>query len=114
MPANYAQAFCTGLGNIVDRRQPLIRTLRLYNYVTARDINFFPLDSDASSILGADFGIYSHLALGRRRACGGDVESDGVSAMLTWHPLQSYVRQKQSNCVDLRSSPSRAVERPGV
>jgi hypothetical protein len=59
MTANYAQSFCTGLANMIENQQPLRRTLSLHNYDTDRDIPFFPLDTDPSSALGSDFGVYS-------------------------------------------------------
>lgn len=60
MPANYAQAFCTGLGNMVNENKPLQRTLNLHNFDTNRDIHFFPLDGESNSQLGLDFAVYSY------------------------------------------------------
>ena len=70
MTANYAQSFCTGLSNIVDGGQPLRRTLILYNCDTNRDINFFPLDAERSSRLGAEFACEVWGANGVARGCG--------------------------------------------
>jgi hypothetical protein len=64
MPTNYAQSFCTGLGNMVENNQPLQRILTLQNYDAngnrVADINFYPASS--SSGLGADVGCYSYYA----------------------------------------------------
>lgn len=90
LPANYMQAFCTGLGNINDG-QALQRTFTLHNDVTNRDINIFPLDADPDSKLGDDFGVYSYYG----RGAWGRAQAGRAAGPVALY--KTYVEQKQQN-----------------
>lgn len=64
MPANYAQAYCSGLKSLEDNPKNFKRTLSLSNPSNYEGgVSFFPL-LDASGI-GFDFAIYSYYSLAR-------------------------------------------------
>ncbi|STX81436.1 Uncharacterised protein [Legionella busanensis] len=68
LPACYAQALCQGLYYVVEKNDPLTRTLKFkYN-----SISYFPLND--SSALGFGFGVYSHMQGGETGMCVGGKE----------------------------------------
>lgn len=87
-----AQALCTGVGKIVDEKGKLIRTLALHNYHCGRNISYFPLDVDGSSVLGRDFSVYSYYGGARR-------ERDTHMRVVVGSRLfKTYVEQKHQTC----------------
>jgi len=57
LPACYAQAFCQGLYNVTDDKQPLKRSLRMVD-----GFSFYPADPTSRVGIGFDFGVYSYVA----------------------------------------------------
>lgn len=83
LPANYAQGFCTGLGNLVENK-PLKRTFTLHDVDNTGVTRFYPIVSPHGpcSGLGFDFACYSYYeaagaavrgGLGRAAWAGGQV-----------------------------------------
>jgi hypothetical protein len=90
MPANYAQAFCSGLSKIVDNSKSLKRT-----FIFDNGDKFFPLSK--SSGLGFYFACYSYY----QGFLWCKASKFGASLPHTWHRLKHYVAKKQTLLSDL-------------
>jgi hypothetical protein len=73
LPANFAQVFCTGFYNLNNNRGSLTRSLKLFNFVSNRHIDLFPLDADLTCRLGFDFAVYSTAGCEGRLSAPGSI-----------------------------------------
>ncbi len=93
MPANYAQACCSGLYLVLKNEGNFQRTFNLPS-----DDVFIPLDSNVNSRLGADFAVYSYY----------DVACEEIA--VNWDEvfvdggLANYVKQNQQALLSLECS----------
>lgn len=89
LPAVVAQAFCQGLYNLLENKEPPARAFKLDNWVTGGSISYFPLPGGASG-LGVDFGVHS-------AACFRDVDGGARFG----GSLKNYVEQIQQTLSEL-------------